>query len=583
MTNKIRKFIKLNQYLMLSFILIFSGCNSTLKGQNEKKNQPNIIWITIEDLSPEFLGFYGNKLVQTPNLDALRAESVKYMNVHTVAGVCSVSRSAIITGMYPTSIGTQNHSILTWHKNIPSKIEGLLPIYSAVIPPNVKCFTEYLRMNGYYCANNEKEDYQFVPPVTAWDESSAAATYQNRKEGQPFFSIFNFGITHESQLFMREGKPLTVFLDNVIVPTIFQNTPTVHKDLARLLTNVEIVDKQIGELIKRLKEDGVYDSSYIFFYSDHGGAMPWYKREITERGTHIPMLVKFPKGDRAGTVNNELISEIDFAPTVLSLASIEPPSYLQGQCFLGKYKSRTPRKYVFATRDRMDGKYDRVRSVRNADYQYIYNYFPDRTYYQDIEFRKKIATLNEMLELRDQGKLDPIPMSWFNKKPVEEFYRISDDPYQLNNLINDRDLQGMINEFRESLQDWDKKYPDLGKMQELDMIKQMWSGADERPHTAIPKVVKTKSGFNISCATDGASIGYKILKKGENDNPIERIVNSWCIFTTVGEIKNGQSIKVSSPWKVYTNNLIQLEAGDKLLVNAHRIGYDPAIIVYDAN
>lgn len=195
---------------------------------------------------------------------------------------------------------------------------------------------------------------------------------------------------------MKEPDSLLIYPDNVTlgIPSYYQNTPTVRKDIAVLVTLIETMDKQVGDLITQLKEDGVYKNSYIFFFSDHGGNLPWMKREVLERGTHIPLIVKLPDNDRAGKEVDNLISSIDFAPSVLSIAGIEPPGYLQGQPFLGDFAS-TERKYVFAARDRMDNEYDRVRAVRDENFRYIYNYHPEKARYQNIEYRKGIPTMKK--------------------------------------------------------------------------------------------------------------------------------------------------------------------------------------------
>ena len=182
------------------------------------------------------------------------------------------------------------------------------------------------------------------------------------------------------------------------------------------------MDYQVGQIINQLKKDGVYDNSYIFFFSDHGGTMPWMKREILERGTHIPFIVKYPKGKNAGTVNTDLISAVDFAPTILSLADISIPDYMQGQAFLGKQAVKEKRQYVFAGRDRLDECYDRVRSVRDKQFRYIFNFMPDRPKYMNVTYRLNIPMMKELLELHKEGKLNQHQEDWFKPtKPMEEF------------------------------------------------------------------------------------------------------------------------------------------------------------------
>jgi N-sulfoglucosamine sulfohydrolase len=537
-----------------------------------QQKKPNIIWITCEDISP-FIGAYGDQLIKTPNIDQLAKEGIRFNNVYTAAGVCAPSRSSFITGMYPTSIGTMHMRTIGDPKYQP------VPSYSAVIPADIKCFPEYLRIAGYYCTNNEKQDYQFIPPVTVWDENGPAASYRNRPPGKPFFAVYNLFITHESQLFGRTDS-LLLDPDKIIVPPYYPDTRIVRHDLNRLFTNIERMDGQVGELIQLLKDDGVYDNTIIFFFSDHGGALPWMKREILERGTHIPFIIRFPGGEHAGSQNNEMINGVDFAPTVLSLAGVPIPAYMQGQAFLGNQKSKTPRKYVFAGRDRMDTEYDRVRMVRDSQFQYLYNYMPDQPYYQNIAYRLSIPMMKEFLELRDEGKLDSFQMAWFKNKPVEELYDIKTDPHELRNLVNDPRYKNKLTELRSAFQLWNKEVGDMGGIPEKEMIRRMWNGKNEAPHTDTPKITKLVSGIKLSCKTKGASIGYRIIKKGETSSLSLSTVQTWDYSIVFNMVKNGQKQSLTPIWNVYNSETIPLQKGDTLKVNAMRIGYRPAEIKY---
>jgi len=535
---------------------------------NAQQAKPNILWITCEDISP-YIGAYGDKLVKTPNIDRLAREGIRYTKAYTTAGVCAPSRSAIITGMYQTSIGT--HHMRT---NGAAKYQPVPP-YSAVIPDYVKCFPEYLRKAGYYCTNNEKQDYQFTAPVTVWDENGPAASFRNRPRNKPFFAVFNFMITHESQLFMRKDS-LRVNPDNASVPPIYPDTKTVRQDMARLFTNIELMDKQVGELIQLLKDDGLYDKTIIFFYSDHGGALPWMKREVLERGTHIPLVIRFPGGKNGGTINNELISAIDFAPTVLSLAGIKIPNHLQGQAFLGAQKAKTPRKYVFAARDRMDTEYDRVRMVRDQRFRYLYNYMPEKPYYQNIEFRLDVPMMKEILKLKEDGKLNKDQMAWFEPKPTEELYDVENDPFELHNLADDSKYKMKLDEFKSALQTWIKKNGDMGAIPEMDMIKKWWNDNNEPPTTATPEIINTNGGVKLSCATKGASVGYRIHKAGATDEPAEHTIQTWdASLIIMKNVQQGDMVTTIPAWQIYSGELIRLNHGDTLLVNAMRIGYKP--------
>jgi arylsulfatase A-like enzyme len=538
----------------------------------QKINRPNIIWIVCEDISP-YLHVYGEKAIKTPNLDKFATESIKYNYAFTVAGVCAPSRSGIITGMYPSSIGTDHMRTKAVSKDF---MPPGVPNYAAVIPDYVRCFPEYLRRAGYYTTNNEKTDYQFDAPVTVWDENGPAASYKNRAKDQPFFSVFNLFITHESQLARKDS--LKVDPSIVTVPPFYEDTKLTRESIARNLTNIETMDGQVGEIIADLKKEGLYDNTIIFFYSDHGGALPWMKREILDRGIHVPLIIHLPQNADAGTENNELVSSIDFAPTVLSLAGIKVPEYMQGFAFLGNQKAKSPRKYIYAARDRMDEKYDRVRAARDSQFEYIYNYMPEQPSYQDLSYRvATVPMMKEMLALRDQGKLNPYAMSWFKApKAVEELYDTKNDFYELHNLAADPVYQKKLEELRTAFRKWESQVGDLSGIPESVMVANWWDKKGKPPVTATPVFRSSPAGVRISCDTKGASIGYRIIKSGQEDRKIKRVICTWDYGSIAGTAKNGTEIEVSPSWIIYDQKPIVLQKGDKLVVQAMRIGFDPS-------
>jgi arylsulfatase A-like enzyme len=297
--------------------------------------------------------------------------------------------------------------------------------YSAVIPADMKTYPELLRMAGYYTSNNSKEDYQFRGPVTMWDESSNKAHWRNRKDSnQPFFSIFNLNISHESQVWARADEPLLVDPADVFIPPYYPDDSISRAVMARFITNAMRMDMQAGEIIQQLKEDGLYENTIIFFYGDHGDGMPYAKRELYDRGLKVPLIIKAPFLEKGGQLD-ELVSFVDFAPTVLSLAGVEVPKSMQGQAFLGAQKA-DPRKYIYAARDRMDSEYDRVRAVSDGRFKYIRNYMPEKPNYQNIQFRLNNPLMIHLLELNKAGKLDANQARWFApNKPTEELYDFS--------------------------------------------------------------------------------------------------------------------------------------------------------------
>lgn len=535
----------IRKILLLGLSLAINLQNTFAFQQKTPQKQPNILWITCEDMSPH-LGSFGEKVAKTPNLDKLAKEAVRYTNVFSTAGVCAPSRSSLITGMYQTSIGT--HNMRTLQMPVTQK-SSPLPSYSALLPEQVKCFPEYLRKAGYYCTNNEKQDYQFEAPLTVWNENSKTANWQGRQDkNQPFFSVINLMITHESQVFARDKEPITVNPDSVIVPPYYPDNAIIRKDIAHFLTNVEIMDRQVGEILQKLKDDELYDNTIIFFYSDHGDGLPFVKRELYDRGLKVPMLIRFPNAQNAGVVDNQLLSFVDFAPTVLSLANIPIPKYIQGQAFLGKQKSKTTRKYIYAARDRMDSEYDRVRAVSDGRFKYLKNYQPEKPYYQDIKYRLSQKSMQEILRLKEAGQLNEQQAYWFrNSKPEEELFDTQSDPYEFKNLADNPAYKAKLIELRQKHLEWMKQFGDLGAIPEKELVTSWWQGKDKAPETASPEITLKDGKAHIISATKGASIAYKKHEKEKE-------------------------------WQVYTKPF-SIQKGDSLYVIAHRIGYSASKIV----
>lgn len=525
-------------------VLLFAVC-FFLKSyaQSIEDKRPNIVWITCEDMSPQHLGMYGGKVAKTPVLDALAADGVLYMNVFTTAGVCAPSRSALITGLYQTSYGAQ-HMRAKLSPEIKKALNTNLDSYSAMPPEDVRCFPEYLRQVGYYCTNNSKQDYQFKAPVTVWDESSENASWRNRKDkSQPFFAVFNCVLTHEGQMFPNEKRPLNIDPAKVDVPPYYPDVPLVRKDIAQHLHNIQQMDKWVGEIIAQLKTDGLYDDTYIFFFSDHGDGLPFVKREIYHRGLRVPFIIKFPKSAMAGTIKEELISFIDIAPTILSLAGIPVPQYMHGAPFLGPQQRTTPRQYIFAARDRMDTELDRVRTVSDGRFQYLRNYMPELPYYMNIDYRKRLKSMQEILRLKEAGKLKGHEKDWFKShKPIEELYDTWNDPYEFHNLAEDSIYKNKLEELRAAHESWLRLYGDWGALPELEMVNKMWKGASTPPKTAAPKIEVRNGVLYITAPTPGSSIGYKL------------------------------SLDEKS-WHVYSGP-VKLPPSDYVYAVAHRIGYD---------
>jgi arylsulfatase A-like enzyme len=404
-------------------------------------DRPNILWITSEDNSP-YLGCYGDPLAETPHIDELANEGVRYRNATSNAPVCSTARTTLITGMYPTSIGAENHR---------SRIR---------IPENFKLYPELLRAAGYYCTNNAKTDYNLRRPGKIWDESSKQAHYKNRRDDAPFFAVFNLHTTHEGRVAPGEDKTdFRVPPERVSPPPYYPETPgdVIRRDLANYYDLMTAMDKQVGALVDELDKAGLADDTIVFYFGDHGGALPRGKRNIHDSGTRVPLVIRVPdkwshySPASAGEWVDSPVGFVDFPATLLNLAEAEIPEYYQGRPFLGK-DLPGPREHVFLFRGRMDERYDTVRSVRDRESQYIRNYSPHRPWGQHYSYAFRVLpSMRAWYRAFETGDLVPEQARYWREKPGEEFYRMNGDPFQIQNRIEDSGEMEKIDAMRETL------------------------------------------------------------------------------------------------------------------------------------
>ncbi len=541
----------------------------------ELPTRPNILWLVAEDLGP-WIPPFGDSTVATPNLSRLSAEGIRYPNMYSPSGVCAPSRAAIATGMYPTSIGATHMRTGSYMDETGNAK------YEAIPPAEVKMVSEILRMNGYYCTNNSKTDYQFKHPVTAWDESSKYAHWRNRAKDQPFFAIFNFTQCHESGLFEPYGfrkeelrhyvagdrsyhdigwgkrtteEEVTVHISkdaDFPIPPYLPDNEVVRRDMWKMYNNIAEMDKQLGAVLQQLEDDGLLENTIVFFYGDHGGPLPRQKRFVYDSGLNTPMIIRYPNKQQAGAIDKQLTSFVDFAPTLLSLVGISPPKYLQGQAFLGAHQAKEERKYIHGASDRFDGFTDAIRAVRDGQFKYVRNYRPEQGYYKPLVYREKIPTTQELLRLRDEGKLDSIQALWFREtKDMEELYDCFADPHELNNLANDPAYKEKLAELSAEIDRWIKEIGDQPNLPESELIAQLWNGADEKPVTVNPVINVVDGKVTISSSTEGASIGYKII------NPSGERSKTWLVY---------QEPFTPAP-------------GSMLKAQAHRIGFGASEVV----
>jgi len=433
--------MKQNCIVIILLFFIFNG--STFAQQK----QPNILWIVSEDNSP-LIGAYGDEFASTPHIDSFAERSILYKNAFATSPVCAPSRSTLITGVYPTAMGTQH-------------MRSTNPI-----PSQVRFFPHYLRQAGYYTSNNSKKDYNTVDQPDAWDESSNTATYKNRKPGQPFFAVFNITISHESSL----HKPMDQLRhdpEKVPIPPYHPSSPEMKHDWAQYYDKMEDMDARVGEILQELEDAGLADSTIVFYYSDHGGVLGRSKRFMYESGLHVPLIIHFPEmyqdltPEKAGSSTDRIVTFVDFAPTILSLANIDIPEHMQGQAFLGQQQG-PPRDYAFAFRGRMDERIDMVRSVRDKKYRYIRNYMPHKIYGQYLEYLWKAPSMASWEKLYREGKLDEMQSRFWEGKPVEELYDVNADPHNVKNLALDPAYKAVMERMRKANSEWIHESVDVG-------------------------------------------------------------------------------------------------------------------------
>jgi N-sulfoglucosamine sulfohydrolase len=549
-------------FLRKKAVVLTLGIVTLLHKDLAAQSRPNIVWIMAEDIN-NHLSCYGEKLVHTPNIDWLANNGILYRNAFTVSGVCAPSRAATITGMYSTSIGTQH---MRQAKSL-TPYDGV-PFYNAVPPAYVKAFPEYLRAAGYFCTNSYKTDYQFGTPFTIWDSHRiGAGWWDNPSANQPFYSCFTFQTTHEINTWpdstkLRFFKEFNVDLkrleedvksrpvipehhiidpSSVVLPPYYPNDSIVRQDYARHLTNINRMDTQVGQILDRLREDKVLENTIIFFMGDNGDGLPRSKRWMNDGGIHVPLIIYVPekwKSSIAGKLrgeSNELISFVDLAPTVLSIANVPVPPHTQGQAFLGKQRSDQPRKYIFAGRDRMDAKYDLQRAVRTKRYKYIKNYWPDTAYNQYLDFMYQAPLMRRIDSLHKAKSLNAIQSAWLApSKPSEELYDVINDPFELHNLAAAPQFQPVLKEMRRALEQWQHKYGDWLDTPEIIQAEKMWPGG-KQPVTPKPIFKRLNGKIIIRPAIEGASIGYKFEDEA-----------TWHLYSKPLVVVNGKKLQAKA-------------------------------------
>ena len=554
-------------------------------------SRPNILWVTSEDNSYHWIGCYGNEDATTPNVDRLAAEGIRYKYAYSNAAVCAVARNTLILGRYACGTGTQN-------------MRSRYPI-----PSHFRTYPSYLREAGYYCVNRSKTDYNFATnDKSHWDECSSKAHWKNRADGQPFFAVFNTTISHESSLFAnktqnnrRQGKiPQTPSRDpaSVQLPPHYPDTPQIRQDWVTYMDIVTAMDKQIGQWLDELNDEGVRDNTIVFYYSDHGGILPRAKRYINDTGTHVPLVVRFPKRwqhlapAEPGTVSDRPVAFIDLPPTVFSLAGVAIPEQFQGRAFAGK-ASEKPEPYAFLFGQRFDSRMLRfVRAVTDGEYRYIRNFHPHRHRGILAGYPHGQVGWQSLYKLKQAGKLNDVQSAyWTMPQPVEELYHTEEDPWELTNLADDPEQKARLNRMREAT---------LNKMREIGdtgLVPESMYESISRDGTVYDYVHSTDFPYEdvlqtaLAAGEGGDGVVRKLRAAMKHDHPVMRYWGATGCTIQVASEASGQlrelledpspSVRVAAAEALYV--LGHKKAGFQALIDILKETRDPVVSLESLN
>lgn len=439
--------------------------------QSHAADRPNVVWIVSEDNSHHYLKHFFESGAPTPNIEAMAAHGITFDHAFSNAPVCSVARSTLATGCLGPRIGTQFHRKHT----------------IATLPQGLRMFSELLRDAGYYTSNNSKTDYNATPSKEAWDESSRTASWRKRRSpNQPFFHMESHAQSHESSLHFSqevfENEETTTDPESVKLADYFPNTAKFRYTHARYHDRMAVIDEIVGSTISKLKEDGLLEDTFVFYFGDHGGVLPRGKGYIYESGLHVPLVVRVPDKwqhliDREnGSRAPGFVSFIDFGPTVLNLAEVKVPEQMDGIPFLGKGITAVEvdaRDECYGYADRFDEKYEFIRSLRKGKYQYIRYFQPFLPDGLQNNYRYRMLAFTEWRDLYKDGKLTGSQLQFFQSKPVEQLFDAEADPHEINNLASDPRYANVLKDLRTRLATQMRALPDLSFYPESKLVSVM--------------------------------------------------------------------------------------------------------------
>ena len=454
---------------LITIGILMVGC-ATFE-QSGPKNPPNIVWITSEDNSKHYLKLFDPNGVSTPNIASLLTNGLQFTHAFSNAPVCSVARSTLISGCYGPRVGIQFHR----------------KVVQVPLPDSLKMFPAYLREAGYYTSNNRKEDYNFIKPPGVWDESSNEASWKNRTEDQPFFHVQNIHTTHEGRLHfdteLMDTFSLSPQIESFDLLPQHPDTEIFRFTNAYYRHKILQMDEELGRIVDELREEDLLDNTFVFYFADHGGVLPGSKGYINETGLHVPLVVHIPKDFehlvdlKPGNQVSDFVSFVDFGPTVLHLAGLPVPEGMDGKPFMGKdiAMNVTNDDVTYGYADRMDEKYDMVRSVREGRYKLIRNYQPYQFDGLMNNYRYRQMAFKEWEDLYEGGHLNSVQMAFFEPKAPVMLYDLEVDPYETSNLVDDPEFQDVYQRLLTRLDDWILGMPDLSFFPEHALINKAFS------------------------------------------------------------------------------------------------------------
>jgi uncharacterized sulfatase len=537
-------------------------------------HRPNILWVTTHDINPH-LGAYasvypGAEAAVTPNLDRLAEEGVRFDRAFATAPVCAPARSSIVTGMFPTAIGTMH-------------------MRSRAVPPEcVRLLPEYFREAGYYTTNNWFTDFQMDVPPTVYDDCSPTAHWRNRRDpDQPFFAEFHGSITHESQLYLDDDTftARTAHVadsdrhdpDTVTLPPYHPDTDVFRRSWARYLDLITEMDHWVGGILADLEQDGLAKNTIVVFWSDHGLGMPRAKRWAYDSGLHEPLIIRWPGVIHPASVHDDLVHIMDLAPTMLTAAGLSVPPHMQAVPLLQENGwVERPNAYVYGSRDRMDEQEDTSRTVRDRRFRFIRNFHPDRSPMQHCDYPDQLQTWTELRRLafteasqlgrgETPNNLTPTQRRLVApSKPVEELYDLEQDPHEITNLVDDPQYTEDLQRLRAALDEWIARTGDRGLIPERELV-ETWRPGGRKQVTAAPILHEAGTQQSATSSTPGAHVAYT------TDPPADVVADPLTAAT-------GMPVQDGRQWTLLPTGT-PMPATRPLWLKAWRLGYEGSLEV----